>query len=35
VGIWVAYGAPWCFLKLKLIGLEKESGGKEPRAAEA
>jgi membrane-associated phospholipid phosphatase len=34
VGIWVAYGAPWCFLKLKLIKLEKESA-KEPRPVEA
>ena len=23
VGIWVAYGAPWCFLKMKLIKLER------------
>lgn len=22
VGLWAAYGAPWCFFKLKLVGLE-------------
>jgi len=22
VGLWVAYGAPWCFLRLKLVSLE-------------
>ena len=23
IGIWVAYGAPWCFIKLKLLSLER------------
>jgi membrane-associated phospholipid phosphatase len=35
VGIWVAYGAPWCFLRLKLIGLEKDRGDTSPSGAEA
>ncbi|MCE1195271.1 phosphatase PAP2 family protein [bacterium] len=34
VGIWVAYGAPWCFVKLKLVELEKEGAAARP-AAEA
>jgi hypothetical protein len=24
IGLWVSYGAPWCFLRLNLVGLEKE-----------
>ncbi len=35
VGIWVTYGAPWCFFKLKLIGLENGSGEKAASSAEA
>lgn len=26
VGIWASYGAPWCFLKLRLVSLEKDEG---------
>lgn len=26
MGIWASCGAPWCFLKLKLVGLEKDEG---------
>ena len=28
IGIWVAYGAPWCFIKLKLLSLERAPAGK-------
>jgi len=28
VGLWVAYGAPWCFLRLKLVRLEAGAGDK-------
>lgn len=35
VGIWVAYGAPWCFFKLKLIGLEGEGDEAATPSAEA
>ncbi|HWP68745.1 MAG TPA: hypothetical protein VN437_05535, partial [Rectinemataceae bacterium] len=29
VGLWVSYGAPWCFFRLKLVDLEARSADKE------